>query len=312
MSARAFPPALVLVLAIIAGACMDATIKYLSQTNPVLLVAFGRYLFGAIFSFGIYWQAGRPAISAEMWRAHGVRGFLIAACAVTFFWALSVLPLAEAVTLSFIYPLLAPFVASLLLKERIRASSVACALIGFAGVIVAMQGAPSEVESPRHDLGVAAVLISAAFFSFAMVLLRERAQKDGAPIVGLMTEWMRGNELETRRANGDLGGTMRLGAYEAVLAQGSRVAQIYKSTRISERHRHRYEVNMVYRERLEATGLSISGVSPDGLLPEIVEIPSHPWFIGVQFHPELKSRPFEPHPLFASFIAAAVEQSRLV
>ena len=123
MSARVFPPAAVLVLAIMAGACMDATIKYLSQTNPVLLVAFGRYLFGAIFSFGIYWQAGRPAISAEMWRAHGVRGFLIAACAVTFFWALSVLPLAEAVTLSFIYPLLAPFVASLLLKERIRASS---------------------------------------------------------------------------------------------------------------------------------------------------------------------------------------------
>ena len=134
----------------------------------------------------------------------------------------------------------------------------------------------------------------------------------GEAVVGLMTEWMKGNELEQRSRQGDLGGTMRLGAYEAVLAQGSRVAQIYKSTRISERHRHRYEVNMVYRERLEATGLSISGVSPDGLLPEIVEIPSHPWFIGVQFHPELKSRPFEPHPLFASFIAAAVEQSRLV
>lgn len=192
MSARAFPPALVLVLAIMAGACMDATIKYLSQTNPVLLVAFGRYLFGAIFSFGIYWQAGRPAISAEMWRAHGVRGFLIAACAVTFFWALSVLPLAEAVTLSFIYPLLAPFVASLLLKERIRVSSLIGAVVGFAGVIVAMQGAPSEAESPQHDLGVAAVLVSAAFFSFAMVLLRERAQKDGAPIVGLMTSLIPG------------------------------------------------------------------------------------------------------------------------
>jgi drug/metabolite transporter (DMT)-like permease len=192
MSARVFPPALVLVLAIMAGACMDATIKYLSQTNPVLLVAFGRYLFGAIFSFGIYWQAGRPSISAEMWRAHGVRGFLIAACAVTFFWALSVLPLAEAVTLSFIYPLLAPFVASLLLKERIRATSMIGAVVGFSGVIVAMQGAPSEAESPQHDLGVAAVLVSAAFFSFAMVLLRERAQKDGAPIVGLMTSLIPG------------------------------------------------------------------------------------------------------------------------
>lgn len=192
MSGRAFPPALVLVLAIAAGSFMDATIKFLSQTNHVLLVAFGRYLFGAIFSFAIYWQAGRPNITSEMWRAHGVRGFLIAACAVTFFWALSVLPLAEAVTLSFIYPLLAPFVAAMLLKERIRPSSVICAVVGFAGVIVAMQGAPSEAESPQHDLGVAAVLVSAAFFSFAMVLLRERAQKDGAPIVGLMTSLIPG------------------------------------------------------------------------------------------------------------------------
>jgi S-adenosylmethionine uptake transporter len=122
-----------------------------------------------------------------MWRSHSLRGFVIAVCAVTFFWALSVLPLAEAVTLSFIYPLLAPFVARIVLKEEIRASSVICAVIGFAGVIVAMQGAPSEAESPQHDLGVAAVLTSAAFFSIAMVLLRERAQKDGAPIVGLMT-----------------------------------------------------------------------------------------------------------------------------
>ncbi len=132
------------------------------------------------------------------------------------------------------------------------------------------------------------------------------------PVVGLMTEWMRGNELETRRAGGDLGGTIRLGAFDARLAPGSRAAEIYGATEISERHRHRYEVNMRYRERLEATGMRVSGVSPDGLLPEIVEIPDHPWFVGVQFHPELKSRPFEPHPLFASFIAAAVEQSRLV
>jgi CTP synthase len=132
------------------------------------------------------------------------------------------------------------------------------------------------------------------------------------PVVGLLTEWMRGNELETRRAGGDLGGTMRLGAYAAVLAKGSRVAKIYGTTRISERHRHRYEVNTRYRPQLEEAGLRFCGLSPDGLLPEIIELPHHPWFIGVQFHPELKSRPFEPHPLFASFIHAAVEQSRLV
>jgi CTP synthase len=132
------------------------------------------------------------------------------------------------------------------------------------------------------------------------------------PVVGLMTEWMRGNELEKRRANGDLGGTMRLGAYPAQLAKGSQVAKIYGGALISERHRHRYEVNTRYRERLEAAGVRFCGMSPDGLLPEIIELPGHPWFIGVQYHPELKSRPFEPHPLFASFIAAAVEQSRLV
>ena len=131
------------------------------------------------------------------------------------------------------------------------------------------------------------------------------------PVVGLMTEWMKGEELQKRQSNGNLGGTMRLGAYDAVLAKGSKVAEIYGTTRISERHRHRYEVNMRYRNKLEAAGLRFSGLSPDGLLPEIVEMPDHPWFIGVQFHPELKSRPFNPHPLFASFIGAAVEQSRL-
>jgi CTP synthase len=132
------------------------------------------------------------------------------------------------------------------------------------------------------------------------------------PIVGVMTEWTRGNEKEVREANGDLGGTMRLGAYPAQLSRGSRVADIYGSTRISERHRHRYEVNMNYRKVLEAKGMLFSGVSPDGTLPEIVERTDHPWFIGVQFHPELKSKPFEPHPLFASFIEAAANQSRLV
>jgi CTP synthase len=132
------------------------------------------------------------------------------------------------------------------------------------------------------------------------------------PVVGLMTEWMRGNELETRRAEGDLGGTMRLGAYRATLAAGSKIAGIYGTTEISERHRHRYEVNTAYRERLEANGLRFAGMSPDGLLPETIELVDHPWFVGVQFHPELKSRPFEPHPLFSSFIAAAKAQSRLV
>jgi CTP synthase len=132
------------------------------------------------------------------------------------------------------------------------------------------------------------------------------------PVVGLLTEWLKGNELEKRAANGDLGGTMRLGAYPARLRQGSRVAEVYGLTEISERHRHRYEVNMAYRDRLEDQGLVFSGLSPDGLLPEIVEYEDHPWFIGVQFHPELKSRPFEPHPLFKGFVEAAVEQSRLV
>ena len=132
------------------------------------------------------------------------------------------------------------------------------------------------------------------------------------PVVGLMTEWLRGNELEKRKSDGDLGGTMRLGAYAAELAPGSRVARIYDRTHISERHRHRYEVNTAYKGRLEQRGMRFCGMSPDGLLPEIIEYADHPWFIGVQFHPELKSRPFAPHPLFASFVEAAVEQSRLV
>ena len=132
------------------------------------------------------------------------------------------------------------------------------------------------------------------------------------PVVGLITEWMSAAGRQTRAAGGDLGGTMRLGAYPAQLAGNSVAASVYGDTSISERHRHRYEVNVNYRERLEANGLIFSGMSPDGLLPEIVERPDHPWFVGVQFHPELKSKPFDPHPLFASFIAAAVKQSRLV
>ncbi|WP_324260239.1 CTP synthase [Altererythrobacter sp. H2] len=133
------------------------------------------------------------------------------------------------------------------------------------------------------------------------------------PVVGLITEWMTAEGLQKREAGGDLGGTMRLGAYEAVLTGNSHVSGVYGgAARISERHRHRYEVNAAYREPLERDGLVFSGMSPDGLLPEIVERPDHPWFIGVQFHPELKSKPFAPHPLFAGFIAAALRQSRLV
>jgi CTP synthase len=133
------------------------------------------------------------------------------------------------------------------------------------------------------------------------------------PVVGLLTEWTRGNDVERREAGGDLGGTMRLGSYPARLAQGSLVRAMYGgAAAIDERHRHRYEVNIEYRERLEAEGMMFSGLSPDGVLPEIIEYPGHPWFIGVQYHPELKSKPFAPHPLFAGFIAASVKQARLV
>ena len=131
-------------------------------------------------------------------------------------------------------------------------------------------------------------------------------------VVGLLTEWERDGEVETRSAGDDLGGTMRLGAYPCALAEGSLAREIYGKAEISERHRHRYEVNINYMNRLSSAGLSFSGMSPDGRLPEIIELPGHPWFLGVQFHPELKSKPFDPHPLFASFIKAALDQSRLV
>ncbi|MDR3523863.1 MAG: CTP synthase [Acetobacteraceae bacterium] len=132
-------------------------------------------------------------------------------------------------------------------------------------------------------------------------------------VVGLMTEWTVGNRTEQRAADGDLGGTMRLGAYPCDLAEGSLVRHVYgEQERIMERHRHRFEVNVAYRDQLEAVGMRFSGMSPDGVLPEIVEFPNHPWFIGVQYHPELKSKPFDPHPLFRGFIEAAVKQSRLV
>ena len=134
------------------------------------------------------------------------------------------------------------------------------------------------------------------------------------PVVGLMTEWQRDGDVERRGDDEDLGGTMRLGAYDCALMPNTRVAEIYNTDMISERHRHRYEVNPTYRAELEKAGVVFSGLSPDGRLPEIIELPEseHPWFVGVQFHPELKSRPFEPHPLFVSFINAAVTKTRLV
>ena len=135
---------------------------------------------------------------------------------------------------------------------------------------------------------------------------------DCEPVVGLMTEWDKEGAKEIRHKDGDLGGTMRLGAYECVLAPNSLVAKIYGKEKISERHRHRYEVNMKYADTLKRSGMEIVGKSPDGKLPEIVEIKDHPWFIGVQFHPELKSKPFDPAPLFVSFVKAAIDKSRLI
>ncbi len=132
------------------------------------------------------------------------------------------------------------------------------------------------------------------------------------PVVGLMTEWQRGEAVERRSGGDNLGGTMRLGSYPALLEDRTLIAEIYGLDEIAERHRHRYEVNINYRETLEAAGMKFSGLSPDGMLPETIELVDHPWFIGVQFHPELKSKPFEPHPLFSSFVAAALDQSRLV
>jgi len=189
---RALPPAMLLVFGILLGSMMDATIKWLTLTNAVLIVVLGRYVFGAFFSALVYWRAGKPAISAEMWRGHAWRGLFIAVSASGFFYALSVLPFAEAVALSFIYPLIIPFVAALLLGERVRASSLVAALIGFAGVIVAAQNAPSAAEAPHYAIGLAAVLVSAATFAVAMVLLRQRAQKDGPVIVSLLSSLIPG------------------------------------------------------------------------------------------------------------------------
>lgn len=140
----------------------------------------------------------------------------------------------------------------------------------------------------------------------------ESGKKRFEPVVYHLKEWVQGNAKVSRKVEDDKGGTMRLGAYDAVLTDGSKVAEVYGTTTIDERHRHRYEVDIKYRDKLEKAGLCFSGMSPDGKLPEIVEWPDHPWFIGVQFHPELKSKPFDPHPLFKDFVRAAKEISRLV
>ncbi|NNE58329.1 MAG: CTP synthase [Hellea sp.] len=183
-------------------------------------------------------------------------------------------------------------------EGKIKAAHIARTKnVPYFGICYGMQMA--VVEAARHLAGIT----DASSSEF---------ENGGTPVVGLMTEWTKGNERLERSAETELGGTMRLGAYPAQLVKGSLVAEEYGSTEIEERHRHRYEVNIDHKDKLEAAGLLFSGLSPDGVLPEIVEIPTHPWFIGVQYHPELKSRPFDPHPLFSGFVRAALKQSRLV
>ncbi|MBT0957317.1 CTP synthase [Alphaproteobacteria bacterium KMM 3653] len=174
--------------------------------------------------------------------------------------------------------------------------------VPYLGICLGMQMAVVEAARNLADLGDAG---SEEFD-------HEAGKKRFTPVVYHLKEWVQGNAKVKRKADDDKGGTMRLGAYDAVLSAGSRVAEIYGTTAIDERHRHRYEVDLDYREQLEAKGLKFSGMSPDGKLPEIVEVSDHPWFIGVQFHPELKSKPFAPHPLFRDFVRAALENSRLV
>ncbi len=188
-------------------------------------------------------------------------------------------------------------------EGKIRAAEFArTRQVPYLGICLGMQMA--VIEASRHLAG----LTDAGSEEFD----HEAGARRFTPVIYHLKEWLEGNRTVQRSVSDDKGGTMRLGAYDAILSAGSQVADIYASTTISERHRHRYEVDIAYRERLEQCGLRFSGLSPDGRLPEIVEIPGHPWYIGVQFHPELKSKPFAPHPLFADFIRAALAQSRLV
>ncbi len=174
--------------------------------------------------------------------------------------------------------------------------------VPYLGICLGMQMA--VIEAARNVAGVA----KAGSEEFD----HEKGEKRFEPVVYHLKEWVQGNHTVSRKADDDKGGTMRLGAYTANLKEGSKVAEVYGSTSIEERHRHRYEVDLKYKDKLESCGLVFSGMSPDGRLPEIVEWKDHPWFIGVQYHPELKSKPFAPHPLFADFIRAAVDTSRLV
>ena len=174
--------------------------------------------------------------------------------------------------------------------------------VPYLGICLGMQMA--VIEASRNLVGLA----NAGSEEFD----NEATGKRFTPVVYHLKEWVQGNHTIRRKTGDDKGGTMRLGAYTALLKEGSRVSQVYDATTIEERHRHRYEVDIKYREQLEKCGLVFSGMSPDGRLPEIVEVKDHPWFIGVQFHPELKSKPFAPHPLFADFVRAAKEGERLV
>lgn len=169
--------------------------------------------------------------------------------------------------------------------------------IPFLGICFGMQMA--VIETMRNVLGIKNANTT-------------ELAEDCEAVVGLMTEWDKDGAKQIRHKDGDLGGTMRLGAYDSVLVPNSKAAEVYGTTEISERHRHRYEVNIKYKSQLAQGGMMITGTSPDGKLPEIVERPDHPWFIGVQFHPELKSKPFAPHPLFVEFVKASIKQSRLV
>jgi len=187
---------------------------------------------------------------------------------------------------------------------------------GVAGKLAAIQYAR---ENKKPYLGICfGMQLASIEFARNVLKMKEATstefgtyeEKNGkGPLIGLMTEWMRGNVLETRHREGDLGGTMRLGAYDCEITKGSLVEKVYDAAHISERHRHRYELNIAYRDEFEKAGLTVSGMSPSGHLPEIIELKDHPWFVGVQFHPELKSRPFAPHPLFAAFIKAALAKS---
>ena len=212
--------------------------------------------------------------------------------------------------------------------EEFEREDVAAALEPMHGILVpggfGERGSEGKISSVRfaRERGVPFLGICLGMQLACIEAARNQAGVTGAsttefgptdePVVGLITEWMSKEGRQVREAGGDMGGTMRLGAYPARLAGNSLAAAVYGASDVEERHRHRYEVNVHYRERLEREGLMFTGMSPDGLLPEIVERPGHPWFIGVQFHPELKSKPFDPHPLFKGFIEAAVRQSRLV